>query len=917
MSFEKYPQKTMTNVARLLCLLLPLAFVPIASVAQVGPSDMAAFEASRRQEALILLHRTLASASDARQRGELNDAVRLYEEAYRWVEIIGAGIQDETRETIEGLANVRIELARRSQRRNDFQQANLHLNRVLAIDPLNQEAIRLKRENDRALQALAGRVPSPEVLALAPEAEAQRIQARTHVQNGKALYEMGRIPEAESELRQAVRLDPENQAAYYYLKLISEAKYAQGAMQREVMAREKGVEVEDAWLPHTQRDRLPTPNPFATTNLVHTGPGRQSIQSKLHRIVLNEILFDGLTLPDVLNYLHQTAQARDPDRHGINFLINPNIVVALGAPQIDPTTGALVAPQSAEPFDMDGVIIRIVPPMRNVRMADVLDAIVRVATQPIRYSIEEFGIVFSQKPPDESVQLETRFFRVNPNTFVEGLYGVGSFPLGDLIQSASGGQGGGGGGLGGGGGGLGGGGGGGGFGGGGGGVFDLPRVFVSGGGGGGGGGGFGGGGGGFGGGGGGIGGGGGLPGVTSTNLTQNSQEIVRQFFLAAGINVLPPNQLYFNDRKGVLMVRATSAELDIVQQAVEVLNEAPPQITIEAKFVEIGQSDSKELGFDWFLGNTTMSGGAVGIQGGTAPSYAGAPSGANPSGVFPGSLGIPTFGPQATDGQLTQGLRGTAPSVFTITGILTDPQFRVVIKALENREGTDLMAAPRITTLSGRQTQISLVEVRTIVTGATGGTQVGGGGGGIGAGVGAGGSAAGGALGFSTTTVPLGPTLDVLPYVSADGYSVQMTIIPTIIEFLGYDLETARQFVPQIILGVGPTVGQPIQSQLPLPIFRSRQLVTSCNVWDGQTVVLGGLLAEDVQKIKDKVPVLGDLPLVGRLFRSESSTTRKKNLVIFVTPTIIDPSGNPVHTPDRMPYDPNTIPQQVSLLGAD
>jgi Flp pilus assembly secretin CpaC len=712
-------------------------------------------------------------------------------------------------------------------------------------------------------------------------------------------------------------LDPENQAAYYYLKLISEAKYAQGAYQREVMAKEKGVEVEDAWLPHTQRELLPVPNPFATTNLIHTGPGRQSIQSKLHRIVINEVLFDGLSLPDVLNYLYQTAQARDPDRHGINFLINPNIVVPFAAaPLIDPTTGQPIPQQPMEPMDMDGVMIRIVPPLRNVRLSDVLEAIVRVASQPIRYSIEEFGIVFSQKPPDESLALETRIFRVNPNTFVEGLYAVGSFPLGDLIQQAAGGAGGGG--LGGGGGGGFGGGGGGQLGGGGGGVFDLPRVFVSGGGGGvGGGGGFGGGGGL--GGGGGVGTGGGLPGVTSTNLTQNSQEIVRQFFLAAGVNVLPPNQIYFNDRKGVLMVRATSQELDIVQQAVEVLNEAPPQITIEAKFVEIGQDDSKELGFDWFLGNTTMHGGAIGVQGGTAPSYAGAPSAANPSGVFPGSLGIPTFGPQGTDGHITQGLRGTAPSVFSVTGILTDPQFRVVIKALENREGTDLMAAPRVTTLSGRQTQISLVQVRTIVTGATGGTQVGGGGGGIGAGVGAGvgGAAAGGALGFSTATVPLGPTLDVLPYVSADGYSVQMTIIPTIIEFLGYDLETARQFVPQIILGVGPTVGQPIQSQLPLPIFRSRQLVTSCNVWDGQTVVLGGLLAEDVRKIKDKIPVLGDLPLFGRLFRSESSVTTKRNLVIFVTPTIIDPAGNPVHTPDRLPYDPNTIPQQITLLGTE
>jgi len=100
---------------------------------------------------------------------------------------------------------------------------------------------------------------------------------------------------------------------------------------------------------------------------------------------------------------------------------------------------------------------------------------------------------------------------------------------------------------------------------------------------------------------------------------------------------------------------------------------------------------------------------------------------------------------------------------------------------------------------------------------------------------------------------------------------------------------------------------------LPLPIFRARQVVTSCNVWDGQTAVLGGLLAEDVSKTKDKIPILGDLPLVGRLFRSESSKTRRKNMLIFVTPTIIDPAGNPVHTPDNLPYDPNATPPQMPI----
>ena len=81
-------------------------------------------------------------------------------------------------------------------------------------------------------------------------------------------------------------------------------------------------------------------------------------------------------------------------------------------------------------------------------------------------------------------------------------------------------------------------------------------------------------------------------------------------------------------------------------------------------------------------------------------------------------------------------------------------------------------------------------------------------------------------------------------------------------------------------------------------------------VWDGQTVVLGGLISENVTKTKDKVPLLGDLPLAGRLFRSESSQSIKKNLLIFVTPTIIDPAGNRLHSEEEMPFAQTTIPPQ-------
>lgn len=155
-------------------------------------------------------------------------------------------------------------------------------------------------------------------------------------------------------------------------------------------------------------------------------------------------------------------------------------------------------------------------------------------------------------------------------------------------------------------------------------------------------------------------------------------------------------------------------------------------------------------------------------------------------------------------------------------------------------------------------------------------------------------------------SIPLtfGQSLDVVPFVSADGYTIQLNLVPSLTEFLGYDQEVARQFQTVV-------QGLPVQPT-PLPRFRVRQVATSAIVWDGQTVMLGGLIAENVKKTREKVPVLGDIPFVGRLFRSESADSTKKNLVIFVTPTIIDPAGNRVHSPQNLPFDPNRIPEQTT-----
>ena len=161
-----------------------------------------------------------------------------------------------------------------------------------------------------------------------------------------------------------------------------------------------------------------------------------------------------------------------------------------------------------------------------------------------------------------------------------------------------------------------------------------------------------------------------------------------------------------------------------------------------------------------------------------------------------------------------------------------------------------------------------------------------------------------------TQVLETGPILDVVPYVLADGYTINMTLIPSLTEFANY------QTPPSVATFSGGVSGLNVV-QLPtvLPAFTVRQVITTVNVWDGQTVVLGGLITSQTTSQKDKVPVIGDLPFVGRLFQSQSKVAVKKNLMIFVTATIVDPAGNRVHSDDELPFAQTAIPPQPPGAG--
>ena len=149
--------------------------------------------------------------------------------------------------------------------------------------------------------------------------------------------------------------------------------------------------------------------------------------------------------------------------------------------------------------------------------------------------------------------------------------------------------------------------------------------------------------------------------------------------------------------------------------------------------------------------------------------------------------------------------------------------------------------------------------------------------------------------------VETGPVLDVIPVVLADGYTINLTLIPSLTEFTGYDPSPTIPGINVANVVIVPTI---------LPHFTVRQVISTVNIWDNQTVVLGGLISSTVQSTKDKIPMLGDLPLVGRLFQSQTKTAVKKNLMIFVTATMVDPAGNRVHSDDELPFAQSTIPPQ-------
>ena len=259
---------------------------------------------------------------------------------------------------------------------------------------------------------------------------------------------------------------------------------------------------------------------YGQAGLARTGKGRQTIKGKLATIRLDTFKVENLPLSEVIKNLSAEAKRRDPQRHGVNFLLSPNGDLASTA-----NNQPADAPP-ADPIDIAGLQIKI-PPMTDVSLEDALKALVKVAGPPrLKYVIEDYAVVLY--PSAEAIPLSVRVFKVNPNTFQQGLHSVVGVPFASITVSAGSGGGGVGGGQGGQNGSP---------------PVTVPRVQIA------------------------PAPQGGIPGVSRTNSMETVQASVRSFLQALGVDMTPPKSAFFNDREGTLIVRATPADLELIETA--------------------------------------------------------------------------------------------------------------------------------------------------------------------------------------------------------------------------------------------------------------------------------------------------------------------------------------------------------------
>ncbi len=326
---------------------------------------------------------------------------------------------------------------------------------------------------------------------------------------------------------------------------------------------------------------------------------------------------------------------------------------------------------------------------------------------------------------------------------------------------------------------------------------------------------------------------------------------------AGGVTWPTGSNIVYHQSTATLIVTNTPTNMVLIRELIKIWDRPPMQVAIEARFLEVKLNRQFENSF--LIGMTDY-------LRWTRRSDAHSP--------VPGMGTLPLASRERIEllADPTKILRVTGSSILDIKGILTRPEFRMIWYALEQSDYAELLSAPSVTTISGQQALIQVVqEIRYPTEYETESLEDV-----YFAGVDVSDFAAFYVTASSFETREVGIRLNVTPTVSSDGEVITLVLLPEVsklVEWINY----GTLLIPQ-----------------QQPIFESRNVTTTVYINDGETLVIGGIIESRTDTFSDRVPFLGSIPLLGRLFRSEWESEKKANLMIFVTADLITSRGTHV-----------------------
>jgi general secretion pathway protein D len=354
--------------------------------------------------------------------------------------------------------------------------------------------------------------------------------------------------------------------------------------------------------------------------------------------------------------------------------------------------------------------------------------------------------------------------------------------------------------------------------------------------------------------------------------------------------------------------------LDLIGQLIGAAEEQTLLIQVGVRLVEINQTD-----LDSITANSSFGGSGVNllspIPAGLATNNTGLTPAASAQQGVTAQLnqiqGVGLLPNNTLQSFLQQGvLAGTnqtssyALNTLQFGGtILSGMQFRTLITAVSQKSSANVLANPSIVLKRGQEGVIEVVQefryvqeyndpqssVRTIQQSSTNATFIGF------ISVPGPETVIGSFPSQISDAVPIGVKMGVKPDITGDNSRVLMELKPSFVDFEGFinygtvinSAYTQTYFQTQVTL---------LTNNIQQPVFVRRDLtLPAVEVSDGHTLMLGGLLREDIQKIDEKVPIIGDIPIFGRAFQGKTEQAIKKNTLIFVTPRILQVDGQPLN----------------------